>query len=181
MIMLLERNDAAATFGLAVPVRLLRVEERRDRVVIDLPADLVEQIELKLRQDLHLVRDAGILHVLHRRLYDVARVLRKRSVLRIVDDHGVADHGERLDTAERIDHRRFKIGNVDHVALLDHGIAVVGCIEADAVLHGILVEIRCGDGNMPELTVDVDDLEVHHLYILFLDERHNVFCGSSHV
>ena len=179
MIVLLHRDDVAASFGLAVPVRLLRVHERRDRMMIDLPADLIKEIELELRQDLHFIRNAGVLHVLHRRVDDVARVLRERTVLGIVDDHRVADHRKRLNRAEGIDHRGIQIGNVDHVALFDDGIAVVGCVEADAVLQRFLGKVCCRNGHMTELSVDVDDFEVDHLDVLFLDERHNFLCGHK--
>jgi hypothetical protein len=37
--------------------------------------------------------------------------------------------------------------------------------------------MRCGDGHMAELPVNVHDLEVHHLDVLFPDHLHDLFGG----
>lgn len=80
--------------------------------------------------------------------------------------HGIADEGEGLDVAEGIYLRGVKVGDVHHVALFDHGVAVIGRVKAYAVHHGPLVEVRRGDGDVAELALDIDYLEVDHLYAL---------------
>ena len=181
VIVVLIRSDAAGAFGIAVPVGLFGVDVETDVVVRDLPLDLVEQVKLKLGQDHHGVGNAAVAHVLLSREHDVARILRQRTVGRIVNDHGVADHAERLDLAERVDHRGLKVGNIDHVALFDHGVTVVGSVKADAARHRFLGEIRGGDSDVTELTADVNDLEVDHFDVFLLNALHNVLCGNSHI
>ena len=88
--------------------------------------------------------------------------------------HGVTRHGQRGDGAEGIDHGGVGVGDEDHVALLDHGVAVVGGIKADATLHGVLREVLGGDGDVTVLAVDVHHLEVHHADVLFLDKLDDV-------
>ena len=105
---------------------------------------------------------------------DIAGILCQRTVFRIVDDHGVSDHRKGLDLTEGIDSSGIQIRDVDHVALLHDGVTVVGCIESDAVDHGILVEVGCRDRYVAEHTIDIHHLKVHHLDVFFLDQFHNV-------
>lgn len=92
VVVALPRDDDAAAVDVAVPMRLLGVEAHADLVRRDLPGYIVEEIELKFRQNEHRVGDAGITHILLRRQHDVARILVERAVVGVVDDHGVAGH-----------------------------------------------------------------------------------------
>ncbi len=133
-----------------------------------------------LTEDHHRVRDTGALHVLFRGKDDVARILRQRAVLRVVDDHGIARHGQRGDLAEGIHHGRRNVRDEYHVALLHHGVAVVRRIEADAVLHRFLAETRGGDSHVAIRAADVHHFKVQHLHVVFTDELDHFLCSFEH-
>ena len=137
------------------------------------PTDVIEEIELKLGQNEHLVGNTARLHFGNGRLDDVTGILRQRSILGGVDDHRITRHREGRDLTEGIDHGGIGVGNEDHIALFHHGIAVVGGIEADAALHRFLRKAVGGDGHVAVLTVDVHHLEVHHLDVFFTDQVHD--------
>ena len=181
VIVFLERNDIAGSFRCTVPVCLGSVHGKSDLVVLHGPCGLVEQIELKLRKDEHGIGDTGILHVLLGSSHDVTGILCQRTVFRIVDDHGVADHGQSLDIAERINGCGLQIGDVHHVALFHDGVTIVGGVKTDAVDHGILIKVTCGNGDMAELSVNIHDLEVHHLDVFFLDKVHDIPGCCCHI
>ena len=65
-----------------------------DGVGLHFPAYLIEQIELELGQDQHGVCDAQLLHIVLGSPDDVPGVLLQGTVLRVIDDHGVAGHGQ---------------------------------------------------------------------------------------
>jgi len=182
VIGLLLGYDAALALVGAVPVGLDGVHGHADAVGLEFPTYLIEQIELEFGQDHHGVGDAAILHVLVGSQHDITGILGQRAVFRVVDDHGVAGHGQSGDGAEGIDHGSVGVGDKDHVALFHHGIAVVGGVKADAVFHGIFGEVFRGDGHMAELAVDVDHFEVHHLNVFLADEIHDFldFVIQSH-
>ena len=161
-------------------MRLLRVEAHADLVRRDLPCYIVEEIELKLRQNEHRVGDAGITHILLRCQHDVARILVERAVVGVVDDHGVAGHRQGGDLTEGVDLRGSGVGNKDHVALFDHGVAVVRGVKADAVGHGRFGKILGGNGHMAVLAVNIDHFKVHHLDALLTNELHDILCCFSH-
>ena len=169
VILLLGNHYTEALDG-AVPVGLASVHSDTDLSAADLPAHLVEEVEFELGEDLHGIGHTAVLHVLHSCADDVAGVLRQGAVLGSVNDHGVTRHGQGGDGAEGVDHGGVGVGDEDHVALLNHSIAVVGGIKADAALHGVLGEVLGGNGDVTVLTVDVYHFEVHHLNALLLDE-----------
>ena len=180
VVVALPRDDDAAAVDVAVPMRLLGVEAHADLVRRDLPGYIVEEIELKFRQNEHRVGDAGITHILLRCQHDVARILVERAVVGVVDDHGVAGHRQGGDLTEGVDLRGSGVGNKDHVALFDHGIAVVRGVEADAVGHGRFGKILGGNGHMAVLAVDIDHFEIDHLDALLTNELHDILCRFSH-
>ena len=117
-------NDSLAVDS-AVPVGLLGVHLHTDGAGGDLPGGAVEKIELKLRKNQHGIGNAGVPHVPLGGQNNVPGILIQRAVFRVADHHGVACHGQGGNVAERINHRRVRVGNKDHVALLYHGVAVV--------------------------------------------------------
>ena len=104
----------------AVPVALLGVQTHADGPGLHLPGDAVEEVELELWQDQHGVRDAGLAHIGLGGQHDVPGVLVQGPVHRVVDDHGVAGHGQGLHVAEGVHVSGVKIGDEHHVALLHH-------------------------------------------------------------
>ena len=180
MVILLLGDHHAEALGGAVPVGLLGIHGSRDLTAADLPAHVVEEVELELGEDLHLVGHAAVLHVLHGRADDVAGVLGQGAVLGGVDDHGVTRHGQGGNGAEGVDHGCVGVGNEDHVALLHHGVPVVGGVEADAASHGVLGEVFGGNGDVTVLAVDIHHFEIHHLDALLLDESQDVLYALCH-
>ena len=174
MVVLLLGNHVTAAFHSTVPVGLLSIHIGIDGIGLNLPANLIEQIELKLRQDQHGISNTHILHILLGGLNDIPGILSQRPVLRMIDDHGIAGHGQCGDGTERIDAGSIRIGNEHHVTLFNHCIAVVRCIEADAVAHHTFIEILGRNGHMTELAVDVHHFEVHHFDIMLFDHFHDL-------
>ena len=180
MIILLLGNDDAETLGGAVPIGLLCIDGGADLVSADLPARFIKEVEFKFGKDEHLVRDSALFHLGNSRLDDVSGVLRKRAVFGCVDDHCVTRHRKGGDGTEGVDDRGVGIGDEDHVALLYHGISIVGCIKSDSALHRVLGEVCGGDGYVTVLTVDIDHLEVDHLDTVFFDHSNNIFYVLAH-
>ena len=181
MVVLLQRDDVSAAFRLAVPVRLREVHVGFLPPSLQLPAGLVEQVELEFREDQHRVGDARILHILLRRQHDVPRVLGQRPVVRIVDDHRVAGHGQRRDLAERVDHGRGHIRDEDHIAFLHDRVSVVGGIKSDAVRQIFLRKSRRRDRHVAVRAADVDHLEVDHFNVVFTDKLHDFLYVFEHL
>ena len=173
-------DHVALAVGNAVPVALLGVQAHPDGTGLYLPADLIEEIELEFRQHQHGIGDAGGAHIILGSLDDVPGILIQGPVLRIVDDHGVAGHGQGFDIAEGVHIGRVQVGDEDHVALLHHRVAVVGGVEAHTVRHHVLAEILRGDGHVAELAVDVHHFEVHHLDPFVPDHTQDVLHRIRH-
>ena len=180
VVVFLLGNYRTLTLGGAVPIGLLCVHKGRNAVGLYLPAHLIKEIELELRQDEHGVGNAAVFHILVGGQHDVAGVLSQRSVFRVIDDHGIARHGQGGDLTEGVDHRGVGVGDEHHVTFFHHGVAVVGCIKTDAVLHGLLGKVSGRDGHMAVLAIDVHHLEVHHLDVLFADELHDFLYSFCH-
>ena len=180
MVILLLGNHAAHALNGGVPVGLVHIQGHADGIGRNLPAHLIKQVELEFRQDQHGVGNAGFLHIIFRGLDNVPGVLGQGTVLGMVDDHGVAGHGQGGNLAERIHHSGIRIGNKDHVALFHHSIAVIGSVKAYALGHNFLVKIPRGNGHMAELAVDVHHLKVHHFDSLLLNEAHDILYSFCH-
>ena len=113
---------------------------------------------------------------------DVPRVLGKGTVFRIINDHGIAGHGQGGNLAERIYCSGIGIRNEDHIALFYNGISIVGGIKADTGLHGVLRKILSGDRNVAVLPVNIHHFEIDHFDAVFPDHGKNIlnsFCHKS--
>ena len=170
------------TVGLlaGVPLRLGGVHLKGGLVGLVLKADAVEEIELELRADDHLVGDARLPHILLGPLGDRAGVLAEAAVLRLVDDHHVAGHGEGGDLCEGVQLGGAGVGDEDHVALFHRGVAKVGAVKADAVLERILAEALGGDGDVMPASLKIDGLEVDHADVLLLAQREDLLNLIGH-
>ena len=100
-----------------VPHALDRVDVVVARVLVLVEASRVEDVELRFGPDVDGVGDARALDVLLRLLRDVARVAGVRLARDRVFD--VTVDGERRVLAERVDDRRVRVGDQEHVGLLD--------------------------------------------------------------
>ena len=92
MVVVLLWNYNALTLDVAVPFRLLCINKCADLIGSQLPADLVEKVEFKFRQDEHGVSYILILHILNSCLNYISGIVSQRSVIRIIDYHGVTRH-----------------------------------------------------------------------------------------
>ena len=81
VVVALAWDNGSGAVSPAVPVGLLRIDGHTDGVRPHIPGHTVKEIELKLRQDQHRVRYAGIPHIFLRRQDDVPGVLVQRAVV----------------------------------------------------------------------------------------------------
>ena len=180
VIVLLLGNHNTLALDAGIPVGLVIVQVHTDGEGLNLPAHLIEQVELELGQDQHGIGNAGILHILFCCQNDVSGILGQRTVLRIVDNHGVSGHGQGGNSAEGVHYSGVGIGDENHIGLFHHSVAVVGGIETNALSHHFLVKIGCGNGDMTELAVDIHHLKVYHPDALILNQVHNILYCFAH-
>ena len=74
-------------------------------------------MKFKLRTNQHLVRNSLLLHILYRPQTDISGLLIKGFVLFPYHAY-VSAHGKRRNLCKGVLHRRIRIRNKDHVALL---------------------------------------------------------------
>ena len=92
----------------------------------------------------------------------------------------VADHGEGLDRAERVQHGGLGLGNDEHVAFVDPlPAADAVAVEPQAILEDVLVEFIDGDGEVLPEAGEVHEAEIDGLDILLAAESQYLF--GSHV
>ncbi len=139
-ISFLETRPVAQIVVLAsgVPAALLGVDEVVAGVRVLVEADVVEDEELGFCSEISRVGQAGILQIKLGFLRDPARIAIVVLACDGVDD--VADHHQRLGFVERIDHRRRRVGDQQHVALVDGGPAAdAGAVDAETLLERIFL------------------------------------------
>ena len=101
---------------------------------------LVEDIKFIFRPYDHLVCDPQLLHIANGPFGHIPGILVKGPVGRTINDHHVSDHGEGGNLCKGINCGRIQVGHENHVAALHRGIAVIGAVESNPVLHSLLVE-----------------------------------------
>ena len=180
MVIFLLRHSASHALNSRIPVGLVVVQSHTNGVRLNLPAYLVEEIKLKFRQNQHGISNTTVFHILFGSQDDVPGILRKRAVFGMVNDHGVAGHGQSGDLTERIDNSGVRIGDKNHIAFFNNSVSVIRCVEANTVFHDILCKIGGGNGHVSELAVDIHHFEIHHSDILFLNEGHNIVHIFTH-
>jgi hypothetical protein len=128
-------------------------------------ADVVEDVELALWAPVAGVGQAGGLEVGFRLASDVARIARVGLPGQRIDD--VADQGQRRYLADGVDDGRRRIGNDEHVALVDLLPAPDGrAVEAESVLEDPLLELADGHREVLPLPRQVGKLQVDDLQSL---------------
>ena len=126
--------------GAAVPAALDRVDLVEAEVRTAVETHVVEDEELGLRAEEGGVRQTRRLHVGLGRPGDAARVAAVALPRDRIDD--VAGHDERLVLEVRVDERRVRVGDHQHVRLVDHlPAADARAVEAEPVLEGALVDL----------------------------------------
>ena len=133
------RTEAQVVLGAArVPAAFLRVNEIKAVLRRAVEAHIVKNVELGLRAEKRLVANAGCAEISFRPLRDSARIARIGLARGRIDR--VADHHQRRRVAERVHERRVRIGDQQHVRLVNRGPAADRAgVESKAVLEGIFV------------------------------------------
>ena len=152
------------------PGRLAGFQGKAHAVGLHLIAQGVEHMVFVFRPDDHLVRDAGLLHVGHSPAGHIAGILGKGAVVGLLDHHHVPYEGQGGDLCIRVHNAGGQVWDEYHIAVVHHGIAVVGAVKADAVLHNALVQPLRRDGEMPPTAIQICELEIHHLDAVLLNE-----------
>ncbi len=156
-----------------VPEPGLGVDEVVARVVVLVEADRVEEEELELGTDVDRVREAGLLQIRLGLLRDVAGVARvPLAGDRVLD---VADQHERRHGGERVHLRRRRIGDQEHVRLVDRLEAPDrGAVEAEPLLEDVLVQLGHRDREVLPEARQVDEAEIDDLGALLLGQLERV-------
>ena len=152
-----------------VPDAFFRVDVVVAEVLRLIEAQRVEDVELDLRTPERRVGDAGRWEELFGLLRDVAGVARVRLARDRIED--VADQVERLHLEDRVDERRGRVRDQEHVALVD----VLEpsdrrAIEPDAVAEEPLGELLDGDRKVLPRAGHVDEAQVDDLDLLVFRE-----------
>ena len=121
------------------PGRLAGFQGKTHAVGFHLVAQGVEHMVFVFRPDDHLVRNAGLLHVGHGPAGHIAGILGKGAVVGLLDHHYIPHKGQGRDLHIGVHNAGGQVRDEHHVAIVHHGIAIVGTIKADTVLHDALV------------------------------------------
>ena len=160
-----------------VPHALDRVEEVVTRELVLIEAHRVEDVELGFRPEVRGVGEAGRLQVRLGLLHDVARVARVRLARERIAH--VRVDVQRGVLAERIEHRGVRIGDQEHVRLLDLlEAADRRAVEAEAVLEHVLGELVRRHREVLHQTRKVAEPHVDDLDVAVLDELQDVARGA---
>ena len=129
---------------------------------------LVEDIKFIFRPYDHLVCDPQLLHIANGPFGHIPGILVKGPVGRTINDHHVSDHGEGGNLCKGINCGRIQVGHENHVAALHRGIAVIGAVESNPVLHSLLVEPADRNTEMAPSSVNVSHFEIDNLNVFLL-------------
>ena len=154
----------------------LGVDEVVAGVVVLVEADRVEEEELELGTDEDGVRDARLLDVRFGLLGDVARVTRVplagRGILHVADQH------QRRHGGERIHLRRRRVGDQQHVGLVDRlESADRRAVEPEAILEDVLPQLRHRDREVLPEAGEIDEAQVDDPGAFLLGHLEDVFGG----
>ena len=182
MVAFLVAEDIAliVILGKAVPLGLTGVYLKAGAVGLGGKAHIVKNIKLVLRADNHLIGNAQLTHILAGALGNIAGVLVKGIIFGTGNDHDIAYHGKGGYLSELIDNSRVQHGDKHHVAGFHGGVAVVGAVKADTVLHGVLIESLYRDAEMTPSAVNIGQLEVNYLDVIIFAKLQNFIKCSSH-
>ena len=180
-----DRKVPALEAGFVTEVRLLdprRVPRAFDRIDLVVPlvlvllvAHLVEDEKLGLGPDVARIGDAGLAQMRLGLARDMTRVARE-----VLTRHGIDDIGDDADCGfgeERIEAERVEIRDRHHVRLVNALPSANGrSVEPQPLLERLLVPGLDREGAMLPRPEHVDELQVHHLGLVFLGKGEKV-CG----
>ena len=130
-----------------IPAAFFRIDEVVAVLLGLIEADIVKNEELRLGAEVGGVGNAGVSEVSFRLLGDVARVFQVVLFGDRVDD--VADHDQRRNIGEGIQHIPARVRDQQHVAFVDRGPAAdAGTVHSESVLEGALIHFVDGIGDV---------------------------------
>ena len=157
-----------------IPAPFLGVDEVVTLVLILIEADVVENEELGFRAEIGGVGNAAVLQVKLGLLANPARV----ALVALLGDRvlGVPDHHQGGGLGERIHDRGFRIGNQEHVALVDRRpTADARSIHAEALFEAAFVNLAHRVRNVMLQTRNVGEPQVELLGIVLLGKFQHFF------
>jgi hypothetical protein len=155
-------GQVGAGVGTRVPDPFLGVDEVVAALRVLVEADAVEDVELRLGAPVADVGDAGLGQVGLGLLGDVAGVARVALAGDRIDD--VADQVQSRHLQDRIDCRAVRVGDQEHVALVD-GLEAPDArtVEAHAVGEHVFLEPAERHAEVLPGAGEVNEAQVHHL------------------
>ena len=159
----------------AVPVTFVRIDVVVARILRGVVAQRVEDEKLRLGSEVRRVADAGGLQIRLGLARDVARVARVVGAGDRIGD--VGDDAQRRILGERIHHRSIRVGNHQHVAVVDRlPSANRRAVEAQPFVEGrFILELGNRGSEMLPRAEQVDEFHIDHHHALFLDHCQNLF------
>src|SRR6516165_6464544 len=156
-----------------VPESFLGVDVVETVIVALVEAHIVEYVELDFRTPIADIGDAGGFQKGFCLLRHKARIARVR-----LTGHWIAHVTSETDgrhIGKRIEKRRFRIRDQQHVRLVD-GLesADARSVEADTVLENVFAELVGGDGEMLPQSGHIAELKIDDLDLIVLCKFHNI-------
>ena len=167
-----------AAVAAAVPNAFVRVDRIGGRVLGLLEVDVVEDEELRLGSPIGDVGDAGLAQVAFGLEGDVARVAAVGLVGQRIKH--IAGQAQGRHDAHRVDNGRPRIGEEQHIALVD-GLeaADARAIEADALGENVGGQLADGGAEVLPGAGQIDELEIDDLQPLLGGEIDNFLRGRE--
>ena len=162
-----------------IPAAFFGVDEVEAGVLVLIEADVVEDEELGFGAEVGGVGEAAVLQVHLGFLGDPARVALV-VLARDGIDH-VAGHHQRRDFGERIHERGGRIGNQQHVALIDRRPAADATVQAEAFFEGLFVQLADGIGDVLLQAGQIGEAQIELLDVVLLREFETSFGFSASV
>ena len=150
-----------------IPAALFGVDEVEAGVLVLVEADVIENEELRFRAEIGGVADAAVLQVQFGLLGDPARI----ALVVLLGDGivHVAEHHQSGSLGERIHERGVRIGDQQHVALVDRRPAAdARSIHAEAFFKELSFQFADRVGNVMLQARDIGEPQIQLLGIVLL-------------
>ena len=152
-----------------IPATLFRVDEIKAVLFPLIEADVVKNEELGFRAEVRGVGDAGRAQVHLGLARDIARI----TVIALLGHriNHVGHHHQGRHLGERVEHVRVRIGDEQHVALVDGRPAANGrTVHAEALFKRGLAELVDGVGNVVPKSGKIREAQIQQLDVVLLHE-----------
>ena len=169
--------EVGVLFATAIPFCLDAVEMKKPGVRVLIKADIIEDEKFSFRAKIDRVGQTCPLQIGTRLAGHVPRV----ATVVFPGDRilNVADHDQRRQLGKRVEKSRRRIGNEQHVALVDLlPTPDAGAIKALAVVKRVFRQLMNGNRCVLPCTDKIHKAEIDRLHTFFATEREN-FLGSQ--